>query len=293
MKLWWNGTIIEETEAVIPITDHGFLYGMGLFETFRTYGGKPFLLERHVERLRAGCEELRIAYAPDASEIGTAVAEALRANGLTDGYVRWSVSAGAAPLGLPSPAGYEAPNVAIMAKSLGTSAAASKELHVLKLTRSGPEGGVVRRKSFHYMNNVLGKWELAERTASPSAEGLFADAQGILVEGIVSNVFWVADGALRTPALDTGCLPGITREVVLEQAREAGLPVVEGRFDWEALLAADEAFVTNSVQELTPVGVLFDADGTERKRWAPDAGPVTERLRRSYRKLTGIEGSRT
>ncbi|HZG75466.1 MAG TPA: aminotransferase class IV, partial [Paenibacillus sp.] len=144
MKLWWNGTIIDETEAVIPITDHGFLYGIGLFETFRTYGGgRPFRLDRHIERLRAGCEELRLAYAPEAERIEAAVAETLRANGLADGYVRWSVSAGAAPLGLPSAAGYPAPNVILMAKPLPPDSVQPKELHLLALPRSGPEGGGV------------------------------------------------------------------------------------------------------------------------------------------------------
>ncbi len=291
MKLWWNGTIIDETEAVIPITDHGFLYGIGLFETFRTYGGgKPFLLERHIERLRAGCEELRIAYAPDADAVRTAVAETLRANGLSDGYVRWSVSAGAAPLGLPSAAGYAAPNVAILTKPLPAGEAQPKELHLLALPRSGPEGGAVRRKSFHYMNNILGKWELAERTSSPLAEGLFADGQGILVEGIVSNVFWAREGTLFTPSIATGCLPGITRDVVVELARASGLSVVEGRFDWEAIARADEAFVTNSVQEVVPVSALFDAEGIERRRWT--AWLIADRLREAYRGRASEEGAR-
>jgi len=290
MKLWWNGTIIDETEAVIPITDHGFLYGIGLFETFRTYGGgRPFRLDQHIERLREGCEELRLAYAPDAAEIREAVKETLRANGLEDGYVRWSVSAGAAPLGLPSAAGYAAPNVIVMTKSLPPENASPKELHLLALPRSGPEGGSVRRKSFHYMNNILGKWELASRASSPQAEGLFADGRGTLVEGIVSNVFWAKGGALFTPSIDTGCLPGITRGVVLELAGAAGLSVVEGRFGWEAIAEADEAFVTNSVQEVTPIGALFDAAGTERRRWA--TWPIAERLRQSYRRLTSGEGA--
>ncbi|HZG87581.1 aminotransferase class IV [Paenibacillus sp.] len=288
MKLWWNGTICDESEAVIPVTDHGFLYGMGLFETFRTYGGKPFLLDRHVARLREGCAELRFAYEPSEADIAAAVAALLRANDLEDAYVRWSVSAGSAPLGLPAPTGYASPNVLVMAKPLGTGSPASKELHVLKLPRSTPEGAV-RRKSFHYMNNILAKWELAARTASPQAEGLLTAADGIVVEGIVSNAFWAAGGALYTPSVETGCLPGVTREAVLMLAREAGLPVIEGRFPWEALLAADEAFVTNSVQELTPVSALYDADGVMRKRWSPEAGPITNALSRAYRALTARE----
>jgi len=288
MKLWWNGTICDEGEAVIPVTDHGFLYGMGLFETFRTYGGKPFLLDRHAARLREGCAELRFVYEPDEAEIAGAVAALLQANGLQDAYVRWSVSAGSAPLGLPSPAGYARPNVLIMAKPLGAGAPAPKELHVLTLPRSTPEGAV-RRKSFHYMNNIFAKWELAGRTASSHAEGLLTAADGTVVEGIVSNVFWAVGGVMYTPSIETGCLPGITREAVLELAREAGLPVVEGRFPWEALIAADEAFVTNSVQELTPVTALYGADGGLRKSWPAEAGPIASVLSAAYRALTAKE----
>jgi len=284
MKLWRNGTICDESEAVIPITDHGFLYGMGLFETFRTYGGKPFQLRRHIERLLAGCEELRIAYAPSAEDVARAVDETIRANGLHDAYVRWSVSAGSAPLGLPPASGYERPNVVIMAKPLGPPPAAPKELRLLALRRSGPEG-IVRRKSFHYMNNVLGKWELASRFASPSAEGLFAEASGSLVEGVVSNVFWATGGTLYTPSVDTGCLPGVTRDIVLELARAAGIPVEEGRYGFEALAEADEAFVTNSVQELVPVGSLFDDADAVRRRWDEAPGPMTKRLQSAYRSL--------
>lgn len=284
MKLWMNGTMIDESEAVIPVSDHGLLYGMGLFETFRTYGGRPFLLDRHAQRLRSGCAELRIAYDPSLDEIAAATSAAMRANGLEEAYVRWSVSAGTSPLGLPAAAGYGAPNVFLMVKPLPAMPSPPKELHLLKLRRNSPEGAH-RLKSFHYMNNILGRWELAERTASPLAEGLFADRDGALCEGIVSNVFWAANGELYTSSLDTGCLPGITRAAVMEQAALNGVPVVEGRFGLAALIEADEAFVTNSVQEVTPVGMVYDELGTLLRRWETAPGPLTTTLQASYRKL--------
>lgn len=288
MKLWWNGTIIDETEAVIPPNDHGFLYGIGLFETFRTYGGQPFLLARHIERLRSGCKELRIHYAPDEGEIRGAVADLLRINGLDEGYIRWSVSAGAAAHGLPSPAGYDRPNVLIMAKPLPAGSGmtevagtAGKELHVLRLPRSTPEGRR-RAKSFHYMNNILAKWELAERTGSTQAEGLFTDGQGHAVEGIVSNVFWLRNGVLFTPSLATGCLPGVTREAVLELAKRLAIPVQEGAFFWEDIPAADAAFVTNSVQQISPVVRFFDAEGKLMKSWDSQDDGVLSRLSAAF-----------
>jgi len=291
MKLWLNGTIVEESEAVIPIADHGFLYGMGLFETFRTYGGKPFLLERHAERMREACRELRFAYDPNPAEIERVVAALLDANGLTDAYVRWSVSAGAAPLGLPPSDGYAAPNAVVMAKPLPTAAPAPKELHALRLPRSTPEAAV-RRKSFHYMNNILGKWELAERTSATNAEGLFLTLHGAIVEGVVSNVFFAKDGALYTPSIETGCLPGVTRAAALELARASGIEVREGRFGLAELAAADEAFVTNSIQELVPVVRLFDQAGRPVAEWPPEAGEIGAALARAYRTLTGGGGKR-
>lgn len=286
MKLWMNGTTIDESEAVIPLTDHGFLYGMGLFETFRTYGGRPFLLERHIARLKAGCDELRIDYAPTEREIRAAIDVLLAENGLNDAYVRWSVSAGAAPLGLPAAGGYGHPNVVVMAKPLPAAGPSKpKELHLLSLPRSSPEG-IVRRKSFHYMNNILAKWELLERTSEPAAEGLFADAAGAVAEGIVSNVFHAKDGMLYTPSVDTGCLPGVTREAVLALAGKLGIPCREARYGWEALAEADELFVTNSVQELTPVVRLFDREGRLRRSWPEEPGPIASRLRRAYRAWT-------
>ncbi|MCI3923240.1 aminotransferase class IV [Paenibacillus sp. TRM 82003] len=287
MKLWLNGTIIDESEAVIPLTDHGFLYGMGLFETFRTYEGRPFLLDRHVARLVEGCAELRIAYTPSETDIREAVGALLAANGLADAYVRWSVSAGAAPLGLPSAEGYAAPNISLLAKQLPAAGASAKpkELHVLALPRSTPEGAV-RRKSFHYMNNVLAKWELSERTSEPAAEGLLTDADGNAVEGVVSNVFHVRDGIIYTPSLDTGCLPGVTREAVLALAAAERIPVREGRYGWEALLEADELFVTNSIQELTLIVRLYDRAGVLRRSWPERPGEITSRLRDQYRSWT-------
>jgi 4-amino-4-deoxychorismate lyase len=291
MKLWWNGRMAYESEAVIPITDHGFLYGMGLFETFRTYGGKPFGLKLHIERMQEGCRELRVHYAPEERQVREAVQALLEANGLEEAYIRWSVSAGAAPLGLPGPGGYSAPNVFLLAKPLPKGTSAPKELHLLSLPRSTPEGPL-RRKSFHYMNNILGKWELAQRTATAAAEGVFVDSAGDVVEGIVSNVFLVKDGVLFTPSLDTGCLPGVTRGIVLELAERLGTECREGRYAWDILKEADELFVTNSVQELTPVRQLFDAGGAPQQQWADVPGPLTRALTTAYRALTVEAGVR-
>lgn len=236
-------------------------------------------------RMQEGCRELRIAYTPAEQELRKAIQDLLEANALDEAYIRWSVSAGAAALGLPSPAGYTTPTVFLLAKPLPRSSPAPKALHLLRLHRSTPEG-TERRKSFHYMNNILGKWELAERTTEATAEGLFLTPDGHIVEGIVSNVFFVKDNVLHTPSLDTGCLPGVTRGLVLTLAEELGLQWREGHYASELLKEADELFVTNSVQELTPVHQLYNVQGTLQQQWAEIPGPVTRALIAAYRDVT-------
>src|SRR5690606_29013511 len=132
-----NGQVINSHEAVISVFDHGFLYGMGVFETFRTYGGgRPWLLERHAARLAAGCRALGIDYVPDAAKVREGVAALLAANGLTDGYIRWSVTAGDAgtAVGLPQ-AAYAAPREIVYAKALAPDEPDSRPGKLLRLLR--------------------------------------------------------------------------------------------------------------------------------------------------------------
>ncbi|MDG0808985.1 aminotransferase class IV [Cohnella rhizosphaerae] len=196
------------------------------------------------------------------------------------------------------PGEYEAPREIVYAKPLTADDPATrpgKTLRLLRLRRTRPEGGELRLKSFHYMNNIAAKRELQAGGASASVEGLFLNERDEIVEGLVSNVFWVRDGVLHTPSLDTGPLAGVTRAYVLEQARRAGLACQESRYAWDDLLGADECFVTNSIQEIVPVLALQEPDGQLARgtgglasnRAAADAarvpGPWTRRLMDAYR----------
>ncbi|CAM4305911.1 aminodeoxychorismate lyase [Paenibacillus alkaliterrae] len=291
MKIGLNGTVMDASEAVISVYDHGFLYGMGLFETFRTYRGKPYLLERHMKRLQAGCDQLGIKYAPDPESVTSLMQELLAANGLEDGYVRLTVSAGVAELGLPT-GDYEQPNVLLLVKALPAVNDAAimkgRELRLLRTRRNTPEGGI-RFKSLHYMNNIIAKRELLAGGASFGAEGLMLSGEGWLAEGIVSNLFFVKDDIVYTPSIRTGILPGITRQRVLELAREAGYAVQEGLYIWEQLLGADEIWLTNSIQELVPVTALTNADGRKVAVNGGEAGNITKRLLSIYRETTLID----
>jgi 4-amino-4-deoxychorismate lyase len=288
MKISLNGSLCDEQEAVVSVYDHGFLYGIGLFETFRTYKGKAFLLEKHLERLRQGCAELWIAWELDAQQINLQVSELLAANELQEGYFRLSVSAGVDLLGLPVHP-YAAPTVVLYVKPLPLQEEKlyenGKALQLLRLRRNSPEGGE-RLKSFHYMNNILAKRELSRYPWAAGAEGLFLNGAGFAAEGIVSNVFFMRDSICCTPHLDTGILPGITRALVLDLAGKAGITTAEGMYSWEDLLAADEIFITNSIQEIVPITTLFDAAGKGYHIGKGSAGQATRKLLQRYRERT-------
>lgn len=286
MKVLRNGQVMSSHEAVISVFDHGFLYGMGLFETFRTYGGQPWLLERHAARLAAGCRLLGIDYEPDLDRMRDGVGRLLEANGLTDAYIRWSVSAGEGAVGLPA-GDYVQPEEIVYAKELQPDhphTRPSKTLRLLNLRRNSTENGKVRLKSFHYMNNILARRELAASGAGPGAEGLFLDEKGHVCEGIVSNVFWLKDGILYTPSTESGALPGITRDYVLHLAALFGVPAREGLFPVHEAAEADEMFLTNSIQEIVPVAALEDQEGRLlRKFGTGQAGPMTQIWMHRYR----------
>jgi 4-amino-4-deoxychorismate lyase len=283
-----NGSLCDEKEAVVSVYDHGFLYGMGLFETFRTYQGKAFLLQEHLERLKQGCRELSIELNTEMLYWTQQVSLLLAANHLEDGYFRISVSAGTELLGLPSEP-YRNPTVILYVKPLPSwdkqLYANGKPLQLLRLRRNSPEGAL-RLKSFHYMNNILAKRELAEYPWAIGAEGVFLNEAGHLAEGIVSNVFFIKQGKCCTPQLTTGILPGITRELVIEIAGLMGLSVEQGLYSWEDLVAADEIFMTNSIQELVPVSTLFDLGGKVQVISQGRMGKITEDLLREYHRLT-------
>lgn len=285
MNFVYNGQLIGRNEAVISAFDHGFLYGMGVFETFRTYNGRPWLLEQHAARLAKGCESLGIRYEPDIHRMADTVTRLLEANGLSDGYIRWSVSAGEEEIGLPAD-NYDKPNEIVYAKELAPddpTARKGKILRLLELPRSTPEGDV-RLKSFHYMNNINAKRELNRAGARPGTEGLFLNHEGHVVEGMVSNVFWISDGVLYTPASSTGLLEGVTREYVLQLAEKKRIRTEQGLYPWDKLLYADEVFVTNSIQEIVPVTKVENIGGRGLNPGGCNTiGAITYTLMNAYR----------
>ncbi|AZH27457.1 aminotransferase class IV [Paenibacillus sp. M-152] len=289
-----NGVLTEAAKAVIHVSDHGFLYGMGLFETFRTYKGVPFLLDRHLHRLKEGCRMLGIPFQPDEEQLTKHIQHLMAANGLNEAYIRYTVSAGEEALGLPS-GDYTRPNHILFAKplpSINTQPGQSSALQLLRTPRNTPEGEV-RLKSLHYMNNVLAKRELQQYAEAVryKAEGIMLTANGFLAEGIVSNLFFVRNNTLYTPDLSTGILPGITREFILELADLRGIPWEQGLYHWDELKQADEIFMTNSIQEIRPVDLLLEPGEVASHLSVPLAQTesITALLLHDYRQKAGMK----
>ncbi|SDO94121.1 4-amino-4-deoxychorismate lyase [Paenibacillus sp. yr247] len=279
-----DGKLIDEQQAVVSVYDHGFLYGLGLFETFRTYNKEPFLLPEHLKRLTDGCHELGIVYKPNIERTQKLINELLHANHLQDAYIRYSISAGVEALGLPS-GDYQQPMEIIYIKPLPTrdekTYQQGKTLQLLKQPRNTPEG-LYRFKSFHYMNNILAKRELQQYDWAAGAEGLMLTEEGYVAEGIVSNIFFIKNATCYTPSLDTGILPGITRAYVLRLAQKQQIPTQDGLYRWEDLTEADEVFLVNSIQEIVPVTTLYTPSGHAYSVGAGSVGPITRQLSQLY-----------
>ncbi|TCP17764.1 4-amino-4-deoxychorismate lyase [Scopulibacillus darangshiensis] len=266
MKLYINGEYLDERDVRISPFDHGFLYGLGAFETFRTYNGKPVLFHRHWLRLASTLEQLGIRLNVSKEDMFSAISALLKINGLSDGRFRLNISAGESSAGLNTEY-YMDPTVILFVNQLQEQPK-TKTAKWLRVRRNTPEGDV-RIKSHHYLNNILGKRELLNEV---NVEGLFLNEEGFITEGIVSNVFWVKNKVLYTPAVDTGLLAGITRDFVIECAGKIGVRVQEGYFLPSEIENADEAFITNSIQEIMPLTAI------EGYALPGDKGTVTQEL---------------
>ncbi|MGM0847012.1 MAG: aminodeoxychorismate lyase [Bacillota bacterium] len=274
MYVFFNGKIIHEEEARISPFDHGFLYGMGLFETMRTYGGHPFLLNDHLDRLQRGLDIFNISLDLKTLDIPGMIASLSDKNRMEDSYLRLNISAGDGEIGLRTKP-YDQPNILLMQKELPPLLPLrEKEAVLLQLRRNTPETPV-RLKSHHYFNNIAAKREIGD---DPDKEGLFLTNEGYIAEGVTSNVFWISNGKLYTPALETGVLNGITREYIIELAATMGMPSETGLYRPEVMLHSEEAFFTNSVQEIIPIRSF------EEQKFPGKQGELTKKLYTHYKR---------
>ena len=271
MLCWMNGHYVESEALRISPFDHGFLYGLGFFETFRTYDGHVPFFEDHYHRLMEALRHSHIDMPYTIADFKQVI-ETLNKEAQGDGYFRLNVSAGVHDIGL-QPTSYDKPNVIVFRKPL-TERPRGKEKQAiwLKTPRNTAEG-MLRFKSHHYGNNVLARFEVPNLA---DYEGFFLTEASFIAEGITSNIFWVKDDILYTPSLETGILGGITRKQVIQLAENVGLIVKEGMYKAAALEQAAECFVTNAVQELVPIDKLGNT------MFQGAAGQVYQKLHEAY-----------
>ncbi|PLR78915.1 4-amino-4-deoxychorismate lyase [Bacillus sp. V3-13] len=273
MFIYKNGELIKKEDVTISPFDHGFLYGIGLFETIRVYEHHPFLLDDHLERLNRGLKALNINAQYTRREINDAIQVVLTENGFENANIRINVSAGIGEIGLQTDA-YPQPNLLIFSRPLPPAGRmAEKKAVLLKLARNTPEGSE-RLKSHHFLNNMLARRELGD---DHDVEGIFLTDKGYLAEGIVSNLFWFIGDTLFTPSLQTGILNGITRQYILRLADTLGYKTEEGFFRPGDAEKAEEMFITNSIQEIVP---LSSFNG---KRLIGSDGQLVSLLHQEYR----------
>lgn len=276
-QVYVNGEWRPAGAAKVDAADRGLLYGYGLFETVRVRGGRPVLVERHLERLfrSAPVLGLPLPWGPEA--LAALVAECAARNGVAEGGVRLTVTAGPGPAFSP---GGEAPGLVLTARRGPLYPEDAYErgcravIATVRRNHRSPLAGV---KSLNYLDNLLARREAAARGAD---EALLLNVDGELAEGAATNLFFVRRGRLCTPEVACGALPGVARGRVLElaaaaAAADAGVVAVEvGRYGPEALLEADEAFLTNALMGVMP---LVAVDGRPVGEGRP--GPVTQALR--------------
>ncbi len=286
--VYLNGALIPRSEARISVFDHGFLYGYGLFETMRAYRGKIFLLERHLKRLLGSAETIGLASNLSEIDLGRACLDTLRANGLEDARLRLTVSRGEVDT-FPGTGISSTPTVLVTARgytplSAGTYNRGFKA-GVSSLRRCR-QSFISRIKSTNYLVSVLAKMEA--ETAGLD-EALLLNESGFIAEGSVSNIFFATSSSLVTPPLESGILPGITREVVIELADTLGINVAERNVGLADLGQFDEAFLTNSVMEIMPLVAVRDDAGQTVTIGSGKPGEVTRRLMTAYKEMVGRE----
>ncbi|MBQ0140073.1 MAG: aminodeoxychorismate lyase [Kurthia sp.] len=275
MWCWKDGEYIVQSELTISPFDHGYLYGIGFFETFRTYDGVPFLLDEHLLRLQNALDHYHMTMPYSKDELVEVITELTKRSDNRDGYFRLNVSGGNEGLGLQAKI-YANPTVILFRKELSETIA-EKEAVWLETVRSTPEQSK-RFKSHHYANNIQGRQEVE---SLKEIEGFFLNEAGYVAEGITSNIFWVKDGQLFTPAVSTGILNGITRQFVMKLAKELNLSVEEGEFLPSELQLAEECFITTSIQEIIPISKIGEVNYVGAK------GKVYQDLHTQYKNYRG------
>ena len=291
-----DGEFVPKSEAKVSVFDHGLLYGDGVFEGIRAYNGRVFRLDEHVRRLYESAHTIGLTMPPvnpavsdqpmTREEFAQQIVATCLQNKLTDGYIRAVVTRGVGDLGLDPQKCPRASYFIIAAQiQLYPEALYEQGLSVITCAtrRNAPTALDPAIKSLNYLNNILAKIEV---TRVGAGEGLMLNQQGFVSEATGDNIFVLRDGALYTPPAGAGCLRGITREAVIELAKQARIEVREEFFTLQFVYNADECFLTGTAAEVIAV---VDVDGRAIGTGKP--GAKTQQLNRAFREMVASEGA--
>lgn len=276
-----NGSLVPAEDATVSVFDHGLLYGDGVFEGIRVYGGNVFLLTEHVDRLFESAQAIRLEIPLSKEQVAKAVAETVLANSIDDGYVRLVVTRGAGTLGLDIRKTAN-PVVIIIADTITLYPPEIYENGMPLITastiRNHPGALNPSIKSLNYLNNILAK---IEGTDAGFVEALMLNHKGEVAECTGDNIFIIKDGLIQTPPTEAGILEGLTRNHVIQLARDAGHQVLESVMVRDDIYTAQECFLTGTAAEVIAV---ISLDGHTIGNGSP--GPITRDLMARFRQLT-------
>ncbi len=281
LKVYISGKLYDKEQATVSVYDHGLLYGDGVFEGIRSYSGKVFRLDEHLDRLWNSAKAIWLQIPMTKAEMAQAIKDTLAVNHLTDAYIRVVVTRGAGTLGL-DPNRCSDPRVIIITDLIALYPEElyqkGLELVTVSTQRNHPAALSPRIKSLNYLNNILAK---IEGLQAGCIEALMLNHKGEVAECTGDNIFLVRGGRLTTPPLEAGVLEGVTRDAVLELACKAGIPTSESPFTRHDVYIADECFLTGTAAEVIPV-VKVDS----RMIGDGKPGPMTRDLIRRFHELT-------
>jgi branched-chain amino acid aminotransferase len=283
VQIWIDGELSQGESAVVSVLDRGFLYGDSVFETLRTYSGKPFALAEHVERLRRSAEQVLIELPITPAQISSEVTRAVELSGFPESYVRVMLTRGQGALGLDPRAAVRPLRVLIVAPLSPPPLSDYRNgisVITFQTSRVQDDTPAAGAKIGNYLVAVLAHKQAAEVGAK---EALVKNVAGEVVEGATSNVFWFEGGKLWTPPVSAGILAGITRHHILEAARDLNLPVEMRVPKVEELVDSEGVFISSSIREMLPV-VSIDGREVSFGR-VPE---VTTRLHAAFRRRAGV-----
>ena len=271
--IWIDGKLFSKADAKLSVYDHGLLYGDGVFEGIRQYHGKVFEKKSHLQRLFDSAHAIRLKMPYTMEQIDKALEDTLAANQLRDSYIRLIVTRGTGYLGV-SPSNCTTPMVCIIADTIQMYPEEMYQNGMAIITaatiRNHPNSISPKIKSLNYLNNVLAKWEAIDAGVP---EAVMLNHLGFVCECTGDNIFIVHKGRLLTPSEDSGILVGITRQVVLELAKAAGIEVAETTLTRYDLYVAEECFLTGTGAEIIAVTSI-----DKRNIGSGKVGPVTRKL---------------